>query len=134
MASEYIVEVVLENKPAARDPVAETIKRDLIAKKGYNMVSNVRSGQYLRINIMAENESDDPDDTLDDEDEDYTDEDEEIPEEDENNYEEEDYDEENIVEDSIKSMNEEKQKNIIKRPKIPIIKKARRVERPTVNI
>ena len=53
---EFIIEVSLENKPAARDPVAETIKRDLIAKKGYNMVSNVRSGQYLRINIMAENE------------------------------------------------------------------------------
>jgi len=55
--SEFIIEVSLENKPAARDPVAETIKRDLIAKKGYNMVSNVRSGQYLRINIMAENEN-----------------------------------------------------------------------------
>jgi phosphoribosylformylglycinamidine synthase PurS subunit len=53
---EFIIEVSLENKPAARDPVAETIKRDLIAKKGYNMVSNVRSGQYLRINIIAENE------------------------------------------------------------------------------
>ena len=56
MASEYIVEIVLENKPAARDPVGETIKKDLLAKKGYNMVSNVRSGQYLRINITAENE------------------------------------------------------------------------------
>jgi len=56
MASEYIVEVVLENKPAARDPVGETIKKDLLAKKGYNMVSIVRSGQYLRINITAENE------------------------------------------------------------------------------
>jgi len=52
---EYIVEVVLENKPAARDPVGETIQKDLLAKKGYNMVSNVRSGQYLRINISAAN-------------------------------------------------------------------------------
>ena len=56
MASEYIVEIVLENKPAARDPVGETIKRDLLAKKGYNMVSNVRSGQYLRFYLEAENE------------------------------------------------------------------------------
>ena len=55
---EYIVEVVLENKPAARDPVGETIKRDLLAKKGYNMVSNVRSGQYLRIYISAYSEDD----------------------------------------------------------------------------
>jgi phosphoribosylformylglycinamidine synthase PurS subunit len=54
---EFVIEISLENKPAARDPVAETIKRDLIAKKGYDMVSNVRSGQYLRINIIAENEN-----------------------------------------------------------------------------
>jgi len=51
------IEVVLENKPAARDPVGETIKRDLLAKKGYDMVSNVRSGQYLRFNLEAENEN-----------------------------------------------------------------------------
>ena len=50
------IEVILENKPAARDPVGETIKRDLLAKKGYDMVSNVRSGQYLRFNLEAENE------------------------------------------------------------------------------
>lgn len=50
----FIVEIVLENKPAARDPVGETIKKDLLAKKGYNMVSNVRSGQYLRIYIKAD--------------------------------------------------------------------------------
>ena len=56
MAIEYIVEVVLENKPAARDPVGETIKRDLLAKKGYDMVSNVRSGQYLRFYLKAETE------------------------------------------------------------------------------
>ena len=47
------VEIVLENKKAARDPVGETIKRDLLAKKGYNMISQVRSGQYLRINIES---------------------------------------------------------------------------------
>ncbi len=53
---EYIIEISLENKPAARDPVAETIKRDLLAKKGYDEVSKVRSGQYLRINLLANNE------------------------------------------------------------------------------
>ncbi len=51
------IEVVIENKPAARDPTGETIKRDLLAKKGYGMVSNVRSGQYLRFNLEAENEN-----------------------------------------------------------------------------
>lgn len=50
------IEVVIENKPAARDPTGETIKRDLLAKKGYDMVSNVRSGQYLRFNLDAVNE------------------------------------------------------------------------------
>ena len=53
---EFIVEVVLENKPQARDPVGTTIQKDLLAKKGYEMVSNVRSGQYLRIYLNAENE------------------------------------------------------------------------------
>ena len=54
--SEFIVEVVLENKPAARDPTGETIKRDLLAKKGYNSITSVRSGQYLRIYVKASNQ------------------------------------------------------------------------------
>ncbi len=53
---EFVVEVVLENKKQARDPVGTTIQKDLLAKKGYEMVSNVRSGQYLRIYISAESE------------------------------------------------------------------------------
>ena len=55
---EYIVEIVLENKAAARDPVGETIQKDLLAKKGYEIVSSVRTGQYLRIKLKAVNESD----------------------------------------------------------------------------
>jgi len=50
---EFIIEISLENKPAARDPVAEAIKRDLLAKKGYDNVSKVRSGQYLRLILEA---------------------------------------------------------------------------------
>jgi len=53
---EFIVEVVLENKKAARDPVGTTIQKDLLAKKGYDYISNVRSGQYLRINLRAVSE------------------------------------------------------------------------------
>ncbi len=52
----WIVELIMENKPAARDPVGETIRKDLLAKKGYDIVSNVRSGQYLRININAKSQ------------------------------------------------------------------------------
>ena len=53
---EYIVEVTLMNKPAAKDPVGATIQKDLLAKKGYDIVTNVRSGQFLRINLTAANE------------------------------------------------------------------------------
>lgn len=53
---EFIVEVIITNKEKARDPVGETIKRDLLAKKGYDMVTNVRSGQYLRFNLKCESE------------------------------------------------------------------------------
>ena len=53
----WIVEIVLENKPAARDPVGTVVQKDLLAKKGYEMVSNVRSGQYLRIYLQAGDES-----------------------------------------------------------------------------
>ncbi|MFX1280073.1 MAG: phosphoribosylformylglycinamidine synthase subunit PurS [Promethearchaeota archaeon] len=57
MQANFIVEIIMTNKEMARDPVGETIKRDLLAKKGYDMISNVRSGQYLRIHISAEDET-----------------------------------------------------------------------------
>lgn len=56
MMRDFNIEVIIQNKEMARDPVGETIRRDLLAKKGYDMVSNVRSGQYLRFNLKAENE------------------------------------------------------------------------------
>ncbi|MFX0145797.1 MAG: phosphoribosylformylglycinamidine synthase subunit PurS [Candidatus Hodarchaeota archaeon] len=56
MQANFIVEIIMTNKEMARDPVGATIKRDLLAKKGYDMISNVRSGQYLRIHISAEDE------------------------------------------------------------------------------
>jgi phosphoribosylformylglycinamidine synthase len=57
MQTNFIVEIIMTNKEMARDPVGATIKRDLLAKKGYDMISNVRSGQYLRIHILAESEA-----------------------------------------------------------------------------
>ncbi len=53
---EFEVEITLMNKPAAKDPVGATIQKDLLAKKGYDIVFNVRSGQFLRINLKAANE------------------------------------------------------------------------------
>lgn len=52
----YIVEVVIENKPAARDPEGEAIWRDLMVREGFRAVKSVRSGKYLRLLVEAESE------------------------------------------------------------------------------
>jgi phosphoribosylformylglycinamidine synthase len=49
----YLVEVIVENKPLARDPEGETIHQNLILKGGYNQVTNVRAGKLLRMNVEA---------------------------------------------------------------------------------
>lgn len=49
----YTVEVIVENKPLARDPEGETIHHNLILKGGYNKVTNVRAGKLLRMNVNA---------------------------------------------------------------------------------
>ena len=53
--TEFIVEVVIENKPVAKDPEGETIQRDLINRGGYPQVKKVRSGKYLRLTVEAPN-------------------------------------------------------------------------------
>ncbi len=50
----YTVEVVVENKPLARDPEGETILNNLILKGGYNQVTSVRAGKLLRMNVSAD--------------------------------------------------------------------------------
>lgn len=49
----YVLEVVVENKPAARDPEGETIMRDLMHHNGFEAVKKVRTGKYLRIEVEA---------------------------------------------------------------------------------
>ncbi len=49
----YVVEVIIENKPLARDPEGETIHRNLILKGGYNQVTSVRAGKVLRMKVEA---------------------------------------------------------------------------------
>ena len=49
----YVVEVIVENKPLARDPEGETIHRNLILKGGYNQVTRVRAAKLLRMNVEA---------------------------------------------------------------------------------
>ncbi len=48
-----MIEVIVENKPLARDPEGETIHHNLIIKGGYNQVTNVRAGKLLRMKVEA---------------------------------------------------------------------------------
>jgi len=52
----FSVEVVIANKPQARDPEGETIMRDLIHKSGLASVKEVRTGKLLAIKVEAEDE------------------------------------------------------------------------------
>ena len=54
----FSVEVVVSNKPRARDPEGETIIRDLIHMSGYESVKEVRTGKLLTIMVEAQNEQD----------------------------------------------------------------------------
>ena len=50
------VEIIISNKPQARDPEGETITRDLIHKEGFDGVRSVRAAKLLSIIVEAENE------------------------------------------------------------------------------
>jgi phosphoribosylformylglycinamidine synthase PurS subunit len=49
----FTVEVIISNKPQARDPEGETIIRDMIHKSGFSAVSEVRTGKLLAVKIQA---------------------------------------------------------------------------------
>jgi len=50
----YTIEVIVENKPLARDPEGETIHHNLILKGGYKQVTAVRAGKMLRMTVEAD--------------------------------------------------------------------------------
>jgi phosphoribosylformylglycinamidine synthase len=52
----YSVEIVISNKPQARDPEGETIMRDLIHRGGVASVKEVRTGKLLAVKVEAANE------------------------------------------------------------------------------
>jgi phosphoribosylformylglycinamidine synthase PurS subunit len=52
----YSIEVIISNKPQARDPEGETIIRDLIHKRGFDSVKDVRTGKVLALKIQADSE------------------------------------------------------------------------------
>ncbi len=49
----YTIEVIVENKPLARDPEGETIHHNLILKGGYSQITQVRAGKILRMTVKA---------------------------------------------------------------------------------
>jgi phosphoribosylformylglycinamidine synthase PurS subunit len=53
----FSVEIVISNKPQARDPEGETIMRDLIHREGLTSVKEVRTGKLLAVKIEAANEN-----------------------------------------------------------------------------
>ncbi len=57
-SASYTVEVIVENKPLARDPEGETIHHNLILKGGYSQVTSVRTGKLLRMKVKASSPED----------------------------------------------------------------------------
>lgn len=55
MTSIQQVEIIITNKRGVRDPEGETIHKHLILRKGYSMVSEVKTGKYLLFFINASN-------------------------------------------------------------------------------
>ena len=49
----HTIEVIVENKPLARDPEGEAIHHNLILKGGYSQVTEVRAGKLLRMTVKA---------------------------------------------------------------------------------
>ncbi len=52
----YKVEVLITNKPLAKDPEGETIHRDLLLRSGFSCVKKVRVGKLLMMDIEAGSE------------------------------------------------------------------------------
>ncbi len=50
----FSVKVVVSNREGASDPEGETIFRDLVSKSNYKHVKSIRSGKFLRFDILAE--------------------------------------------------------------------------------
>lgn len=55
---QFIVHVVIENKPYINDPEGETIHRDLVVKGGYPNVLSVRSAKMLKMVVNSKTERD----------------------------------------------------------------------------
>lgn len=50
----FDVEIIIKNKKMARDPEGETITKDLINRGGFQSITSVRTGKYLKLSVEAE--------------------------------------------------------------------------------
>ena len=48
---QFMVHVVIENKPGISDPEGETILKDLVLKGSFSSVKKIRSGKMLKFTI-----------------------------------------------------------------------------------
>jgi len=53
----YLVEVLITNKPLAKDPEGEAIHKDLILRNHYSNIKKVRVGKLLMMEIDASDEN-----------------------------------------------------------------------------
>ena len=53
MQHRFSVKVVVSNREGSSDPEGETILRDMISKSGYSQVKGVRTGKFLRFDVLA---------------------------------------------------------------------------------
>ncbi|MHA1798118.1 MAG: phosphoribosylformylglycinamidine synthase subunit PurS [Candidatus Helarchaeota archaeon] len=56
MPKSFYVNLIISGKKGTKDPVADTLRKDLMNKQGYDMVIGARSGKFLRIDLEAKNE------------------------------------------------------------------------------
>ena len=57
MQRKFSVKVVVSNREGSSDPEGETIYRDMVSKSGFNQVKGVRTGKFLRFEVVAEDAS-----------------------------------------------------------------------------
>ena len=54
--ADYVVSVIIENKPGISDPEGETILNDLVLKGKNRTIKKIRSGTILKFSISEKNE------------------------------------------------------------------------------
>ena len=54
--TDYVVSVIIENKPGISDPEGETILNDLVLKGKNRSIKKIQSGTILKFSITEKNE------------------------------------------------------------------------------